>query len=230
MNTERIFINDKDILDYGAKALRDTLKIGGTSVENDYFQGRNRTHYTLMQTTFGLKQIDFTLVYQDKYQRRAEENRSKLEAVMFNGCEIYLPNGFYYRAMLQSIGSASTKGVDGNLVLIEVAYQFLAIQHDEMETIENGASFTAKGTTPKMDCILSVTVGATASSYSLGGAVFGSVQAGDVLIVDGINKRFLKNGAWTTATSWITFPSVTSGHNSFTALDPVKVQYYPCYI
>lgn len=230
MNTERIFINDKDILDYGAKALRDSLVVGGTSVENDYFQGRNRTHYTLMQTTFGLKQLEFTLVYQDQYQHNAELNRSKLEAVMFNGCEIYLPNGFYYRSMLQSIGSASTKGVDGNLVLIEVAYKFLAIQHDEMETIENGASFEAKGTMPKMDCILSVTVGTSASSYSLGGAVFSNVQAGDVLSVDGINKRFLKNGTWTTATSWITFPSVTSGHNSFTASDPVKVQYYPCYI
>ena len=230
MNTERIFVNDKDILEYGARALRDSIKIGGTSVENDYFQGRNRTNYTLMQTTFGLKQIDFTLVYKDQFLRNAALNRSKLERIMFDGCELHLPDGFYYRSMLTSIGSAATKGVDGKQVLIEVTYQLLGIQHDKLVTIDNGASFIAKGTMPKMDCILSVTVGSSAASYTLGGAVFSNVQAGDVLVVDGINKRFLKNGAWTTATSWITFPSVTSGQNSFTASDPVKVQYYPCYI
>ena len=229
MNTERMYINDRDILDYGAKALRD-IKVGGTVITNDYFQGRNRTHYTLMSTTFGLKSISFSLVFEDKFLRNAAENRSKLEAEMFSGCEIHLPDGFYYRCMLDSIGEAETKGVDGQQIIIQVAYKLSGIQHDPLVTVENGSSFIATGTMPKMDCILSVTVGANASTYTLGGATFSNVHAGDVLVVDGINKRFLKNGAWTTATSWITFPYVSMGHNSFTAQDTVKVQYYPCYI
>lgn len=230
MNTERIYINDKDILEYGAKALRDSIKVGGTSVTNDYFQGRNRTHYTLMQTTFGLKPLEITIVYMDERLERAALNRSKLEADMFAGCEIHLPDGYDYRAMLDEIGSAVTRGVDGNMVHIEVSYKFKAIQHKPLVTVEDGTSFIAEGTMPKMDCRLSVTVGADTATYQLGGAVFSNVHAGDELVVDGIYKRFLKNGAWTTATSWINFPFVTSGQNAFTASDPVHVEYYPCYI
>ena len=230
VNIERIYINDRDILQWGARALRDSIKVGGTKVENDYFQGRNRTHYTLMQTTFGLKPVEFTLVFSDQRLNNAMLKKSEFEAEIYGGCEIHLPDGFYYRAMLTNIGSDKVVGVDGDLVLIEVPYTFSAIQHDELEIVPDGTSFLVKGTMPKMDCRLQVTVGANADSYTLGGAVFGSVQAGDVLVVDGINKRFLKNGAWTTANSWVNFPSVTSGQNAITALDTVQVEYYPCYI
>ena len=229
MNTEKMFINSIDIAEYGARALRDIV-IGGTEITNDYFQGRNRTNYTLMSTTFGLKPVSFTLVYIAQTLRLAMENKSKLEANMFNGCEIYMPDGFYYRSMLEKIGQADIKGVDGSQVKVAVPYEFSAIQHDELVTIADGTSFIAAGTMPKMDCILSVTVGTTASHYYLGGADFGSVSAGDVLVFDGINKRFLKNGAPTTATSWVSFPFVTAGQNAFTALDTVKVEFYPCYM
>jgi hypothetical protein len=229
MNTERVYINDIDIIDFNAKALRD-YTIGGTPIENDYFQGRNRSNYTLMSTTYGLKPINITFVYQGDSRREASLNRSRLEAQLFDVFELYLPDGFYYRCMLDSIGEAETKGADGFGVMTSVKYKFLGIQHDPLVTIEDGTSFTAEGTLPKMDCILSVTVGASASSYYLGGAVFSNVQAGDVLVVDGIYKRFLKNGAPTTATDWVSFPSVRMGQNSFTAFDTVKVEFYPCYV
>lgn len=230
INRERIFINDVDISEYGAKALRNSIKIGGTKIDNDYFQGRNRTHYTLMATTYGLKTVGFTLVFIAKRLRRALEQKSKCEASMFNGCEIHLPDGFYYRCMVESIDEASISGVDGLEVLVECQYEFSGIQHDKLEVVEDGAEFYAKGTMPRMDCILEVTVGTSADSYSLGGATFGAVSVGDVLQFDGINKRFLKNGAPTTATDWVSFPYITSGLNQITALDTVKVTYYPCYI
>lgn len=228
--TERIFINDTDIADYGAKALRNSISVGGSTIKNDYFQGRNRSHYTLMSTTYGLKDVKFTLVFEANTFRLAKENKSKLEAQLFGESEIYLHDGFYYRCMLEKIGQEELHGADGFGVVVSCNYQLSGIQHDPMVEVENGTSFIAKGTLPKMDCILSVVVGANAASYTLGGAVFSNVQAGDVLVVDGIYKRFLKNGAPTTATSWISFPSVTGGQNSFTASDIVNVKYYPSYI
>lgn len=229
VNTERVYINGKDIIDYGAKALRDYV-IGGTPIDNDYFQGRNRSHYTLMSTTYGMKTINITIVYFDETMRKASLNRSRLEAEMFNGFELYMPDGFYYRSILESIGEAETKGADGEGVAIEVKYKFLGIQHDPLVTIPDGTSFIAEGTLPKMDCRLSVTVGADADNYTLGGATFNNVHQGDVLVVDGIYKRFLKNGAPATATGWTGFPSVTMGQNAFLARDTVKVEFYPCYI
>ena len=229
INTEKMFINGKDIEDFGAKALRE-YKVGGTAITNDYFQGRNRTNYTLMDTTFGLKSLTFTLVFHGKYQRDAALYKSECEAEMIEGCEIFMPDGFYYRCMLDSIGDSEIKGVDGEQVIISAAYKLSGIQHDELVVVDNGSSFHASGTMPKMDCRLSVVVGANASSYTLAGAVFSNVVAGDVLVFDGINKRFLKNGAPTTASEWIKFPSVVPGYNSIVATDPVKVEYYPCYV
>lgn len=230
MNNERIFINNIDILQYGARALRDTIIIGGTPVTNDYFQGRNRSSYVLMSTTFALKPVSFTLVFSANDMRTAFENKSLFEAQAFNGCELYMPNGFYYKCMLDSIGDESTKGADGVGVFVECAYKFLGIQHDAMITIDDATSFIAKGTLSRMDCIVMATVGADATSYELGGATFKNVVAGDVLVVDGINKRFLKNGAPTVATNWIGFPFVKSGVNAFLATDVVTVRYYPCYM
>lgn len=228
--TEKILVNGTDISTYGAKALRKSISVGGTAITNDYFQGRNRSNYTLMATTYGLKPVKFTLAYSALTLREAKEQKSALEAELFGLSEISLPDGFMYRCLLDNIGDEEIAGVDGLGVIVTCAYKFSGIQHDAMVTVADGSSFTAIGTLPKMDCILTVTVGADADTYELGGAVFSDVKAGDVLTVDGIAKRFLKNGAWTTADSWITFPFVKAGNNVFQALDTVEVKYYPCYI
>lgn len=228
--SERVFVNNKDIYELGVRVPRDSISVGGVDIENDYFQGRNRSHYTLMATTYGLKPVKFKAVVFADHVRDAKLRKSEFESMLYGNPEIYLPDGFYYRCMLEKIGDEAIKGVDGLGVMIECDYQLKGIQHDQMETVVNGASFKAKGTLPRMDCTLTVTVGANASQYELGGAVFNNVVVGDVLVVDGILKRFLKNGAWTTADSWITFPYVVPGANSFTANDTVKVEYYPSYI
>lgn len=227
---EKIYINGHDIEEYGAKALRDSIKIGGSEIRNDYFQGRNRTQYILMDTTHGLKPVGFTLVYIGQNLHEVKEKKSMCEAEMFSGCELYMPDGFYYRCMLNSIGEDETKGVDGVEVLIECTYKLLGIQHGELIEVANGTRFYAKGTVPKMDCCLEVMVSTSAEHYYLAGADFGAVTAGDVLTFDGIKKRFLKNGAPTTAEEWINFPFVKSGLNQFIAADAPKVTYYPCYL
>lgn len=227
---EKIFINDKDIASFGAKALRDSIKIGGTAITNDYFQGRNRTNYTHLDTTYGLKPVGFTLVYIGKSLHETLEKKSMCEMEMFGGCEIYMPDGFYYRCMLKEIGEHTTKGVDGVEVLIECAYKLRGIQHERLIEVLNGAEFYARGTFSQMDCCVEVTVSQDAEHYYLAGADFGAVEVGDVLTFDGIKKRFLKNGAPTTAKEWISFPSVKSGLNQFIAADVPKVTYYPCYL
>lgn len=230
MGAEIILINGTDIATYGAKALRNSISVGGTKIENDYFQGRNRSHYTLMSNTYGLKPVKFSLAYSADDLNTAKLHKSQLESELYGVSEIKLHDGFYYRCMLEDIGSEEIRGNDDSGVIVTCSYQLKGIQHGDMVTVADGSSFTAIGTLPRMDCILTATVSANANSYELGGAVFSNVRAGDVLTVDGIAKRFLKNGAWTTATSWISFPYVKVGQNVFTAADTVEVKYYPCYI
>ena len=84
---------------------------------------------------------------------------------------------------------------------------------------------------PFTDARLTATVGTSAAAYTLGGATFGSVTAGDVLVFDGIDGKITKNGANAAASvSWTEFPQLVPGKNTITAPDAVTVEYYPTYI
>lgn len=225
------YINNVDPASYGVLPLRE-YTVGGTSITNEIFQGRNRSSYRQLSKVYGQKPITFTLVYPGTTYREAKLLQSTVESLMWGVVELFLPDGFYYTATLQSIGEGTPEGVDGNQVLISVEYSFNGMQHDPLVTVENAAAgFINPGTLPFADCVCSVTASAAASSYQLAGATFQNVQQGEQLVVDGINGRLLRNGAPAPGNvTFTTFPSVTPGLNTFTAADPVTVQYYPCYM
>lgn len=225
------YINNVDPASYGVLPMLE-YSVGGTKIENDIFQGRNSSNFNLLAGVFGRKPISFTLVYPGKTHREAKLLRSTVEGWMWGKIELFLPDGFYYTATLESIGDGMPEGVDGNQVLISVEYSFNGIQHDPLVTVENAAAgFLNPGTLPYADCICSVTVGAAADTYQLAGTIFQNVTQGEQLTVDGINGRLLRNGAPAPGNvTFSKFPQVTPGQNSFSALDPVTVQYYPCYM
>lgn len=222
-------IGDHDPEEYGAMLQQDYI-IGGTAVTNTIFQGRNRTGYTLLAGVFGRKLISFTLTYQGRTERECALLRSTVESWMWGKVELFMPTGFYYTSTLSSIGEATREGVDGVQVLMHVPYEFEGVQHGPMITVD-GASFLNPGTLPRSDCLVQTKVGTAASNYLLAGATFYNVTAGETLTVDGINGRLLRNGAPAPGNvAFISFPYVVPGKNSFTAKDPVTVQFYPCYI
>ena len=226
---ETIYINGQDIIKLGANGLRD-YTIGASEITNEYYQGRNRTSYTVLASFFGLKSISFTLGFSAKTRREALFAKSQVDGMLFGKSEIFMPDGFFYTCMLDGAGDVSWQGIEGIQILAQASYSLTGIQHDAMVTV-NGSEFYCTSTVPETDCILSVTVSEAADTYSLGGATFLNVQAGEKLVFDGINKRILRNGAPGAANvEWINFPSVVPGKNSFTALDPVTVQYYPTYL
>ena len=225
------YINEVNPEDYGALPLRE-YSVGGTAITNTTFQGRNRSSYRLLAAVYGQKPITLTLVYPGTTLREAKLLQSTVEGWMWGKIELYLPDGFYYTSTLQSIGDGVPEGVDGNQVLISVEYSFNGIQHDPLVTVKNAAAgFWNPGTLPYADCICSVTVGAAADTYQLAGATFQNVTQGEQLTVDGINGRLLRNGAPAPGNATFSkFPQVTPGQNSFSATDPVTVQYYPSYM
>lgn len=226
-NFFRIGKNDPE--QYGA-FLNQDYTISGTTVTNTTFQGRNRTSYTLLAAVFGRKAISFTLTYTAPTERLCALLRSTVESWMWGKVELYMPTGFWYTSVLTSIGDATREGVDGKGVLMHVQYSFEGIQHDPLVTVD-GASFINPGTTPQADCIVEATASKAAENYALAGASFANVTVGEKLTVDGINGRILRNGAPATGNVTFTkFPSVVPGKNSFTAVDPVTVSFYPCYL
>lgn len=226
---ESVYINGKNVLDYGANVLRE-YAIGGSAITNTVFQGRNRSSYRLLAGVYGRKSISFTLVYEGETQRHVYLKKSVIESWMWGKCEVLMPNGFYYTCTLDSIDDSSFEGQEGNQILAETKYTLSGIQHDALMTVP-GETFYNPGTLPYTDCSVSVTVGSAAPSYALAGATFSNVSAGESLEVDGINGRVLRNGAPAPGNvTFIRFPQVTPGQNSFTAPDPVTVQFYPSYL
>lgn len=225
------YINGNDPVQYGALPLRE-FSVGGTAITNTPFQGRNRSSYRLLAAVYGRRSITLTVVYPGKTYREATLLRSTIENWMWGKIELCLPDGFYYTCTLDSIDAGTPTGQEDNEVLISVGYSFSGIQHDPLVTVENAAAgFWNPGTLPFADCICSVTVGAAADTYQLAGATFKDVTKGEQLTVDGINGRLLRNGAPAPGNvTFVRFPQVVPGQNSFSALDLVTVQYYPCYI
>lgn len=224
-----VAINGTDLSERGVDMLRD-YSIGGTTITNTIFQGRNRSSYRLLAGVYGQKAISFTLVYAGRTYREAALNRSAIESMLWGKVEISMPDGFSYTSTVQSIGEGTIYGQEDNQILIEVPYELQGIQHDPLMTVAGG-NFYNPGTLPYTDCSVSVTAGAASSIYQLAGATFHDVKAGERLEIDGINGRILRNGAPAPGNvDFIRFPQVTPGQNSFLAPDPVTVSFYPSYI
>lgn len=226
-----MLINGEPLHSYGGSSLLN-YTIGETPVDNNILQGINRTSWSLLKSTFGLRKITVTIVFEGDSLRAAKIQRSRLNGAIFGKCEIYIPgDGFFYTAYCDSMGEETLVGIGEHTAKIKAKYAFVGIRHDALvSTTVNGGVFCVS-TMPYTDARLTATVGTAAASYQLGGATFANVAAGDVLTFDGIDKTILRNGvADASGVSWIHFPALQPGYNGITCPDPVTVEYYPTYI
>ncbi len=219
-------IDGRDIeLEFGARLL-DSYKVSGTPIEATYFQGRNRTMFNLTACTYGLKDVELPFVMYGKDREDISKKKSQLVWLCYGKKELYLPDGFFYTSVLVDAGEISWRGpCIGEFTLV-----FKGVQHGPYTEVY-GPFVYCEGTMPQTDCILCATVTSAAERYPLGDAYFLDVQRGDVLIMDGINKRVLVNGApAATRCEWTCFPFLTPGENEVVCGDCVQIGYYPCYI
>lgn len=212
-------------------AILQDFEVGPAEITTDQWNGVNRTNFTLLKQQFGLRPVSITVaVYGETYQD-AELSLSRLQLSLWGVADIALPDGFSYFVCLSGSNSTPERVGPGTAdTIITATLSMTGYRHGAMVTA-TGPAIQCSSTTPQTDCILSVTVGAAASSYQLGGATFPNVTQGETLTFDGINKRILRNGApGALGVTWINFPYLTPGANTVTAADPVTVQYYPCYL
>ena len=228
-----LLINGTPLDTYGGAALL-SYSIGETSIKNETFQGINRSKWHLLKSIFGLRQVKITIIFTGPSRREVALQRSKLNGALFGASELYISDdGFFYDVSLESCGAEVLIGEGAREVKIKSDYTFTGTRRDALvtETIPGGGSIFCASTLPYTDARLTVTVGASASSYTLGGATFGAVAAGDVLVFDGIDGKITKNGANAAASvSWTEFPALVPGENTITAADAVTVEYFPTYI
>lgn len=223
------YINGTPLSSFSA-VLQD-FSVSAVQVTSSQWQGVNRTNFTLLKQQFGLRSITLSVGVFGQSFADAAIMLSKLNLALWGKADITLPDGFSYFCVLDGSGDAPERvGPGTGETGLIASFSLTGYRHGPIITT-TGPTVYCPSTTPQTDCILSVTVGAAADSYTLGGATFPNVTQGEQLVFDGINKRILRNGAPVAAgVEWINFPYLTPGENAVSAADPVTVQFYPCYM
>lgn len=181
-----------------------------------------------LSTEYDLRTITLPLHLFGPTRRDAAIQKSRLDAALASDpVELLLPNGLYYTASLDSAGDTTEFTLDGTQ--LECTYQFLGYAHDPLmiQQVSDG-QFFATGTSPAMACRLSCVVGKSTPSYQMAGVTWTNVNAGDRLVVDGLEKRVLCNGVNAiNQTDLVSWPTLRPGLNHLVAPDTLTVAYYP---
>ena len=215
-------INEQDVAVFGAHLTMD-YTVGGYEIDSSAFMGRKRSTFILLNHTTGFKEIVVPIVFDKK---PVTVNKDRFEALAFSGkVEMEMDDGQLFTAYLSEIGEITYIHPD----LIESEYVLIGVRHGRKRTVHANTLF-CESTLPWTDCILTATVGTTGKNYQIGPVVFPSVTSGQVLVVDGINKRILVNGAPAAELAeWMVLPSLSPGLNAIDCADPLTVEYYPAY-
>lgn len=229
-----LLVNGRPLSDFGGKMLLD-YSIGETPLDNSVFQGVNRTSWHLLKSIFGRRSITMTIVFTGETVHEAKLLRSMFNGEIFGKTDLFIhDDGFFYSVTCDSMGPEVIEGIGERTASVKSTYKFTGIRHGELQTETipaGGGDMLCRSTMPFTDAKLTVTVGTTASYYNFGGASFGPVTAGDVLVFDGIDGKITKNGSnYAASTWWQDFPRLVPGKNHLDALDAITVEYYPAYL
>ena len=221
-------INKIPVSKYGAKMHADYI-VSGAQITSTYQKPRNGSTFVVVGHEAGIKTLTIKLDVFGRSPTDTKRKISELDSLASSGkVEITLPDGFAYTAVLQSI----TPPVRITDCIYTCSYVFVAVQHEDMiRMVTDDGYIFANGTMPRMDCVLKTAVGAAANSYNFAGVTFTGVKAGDVLVLDGITKRVLVNGApGAQKCNLGEFPYLAPGSNHIICPDTVTVEYYPAYL
>ncbi len=235
--TEKIarepMINNRLFSEFGACALAD-YEVGETELTNAVYLGRNRTSWAQLDTTFGMRSLRITVKFFAPEMQECTMLKSLFDGALYGKNELWLPDGYWYSVYTESFGAAAVEADTERGAIISAAYSLKSIRHAELETAALSAGenkLRCISTMPYTDARFSTQVTQAAAQYTLGGAVFKNVTAGEFLVFDGINKRILRNGTDNALNvSWVDFPRLTPGFNQIACAGPTTVQYYPTYI
>jgi hypothetical protein len=226
-NPYTIFIDGVNVADHAA--LVESYTIGGTPVKPSVYLGRNRTTPRELARTIGMRSVSFSLFFQAKTQRELALHKSELDAQLVGLPDLHMPDGFYYRCSVDSIGALEILGVEEKGVIGLASYQLQGIRHDPLTTVE-GNTVHALGTMPQMDCRLTCAASQDYDALQVGPVVFAYVPGGAVVVADGIDGLLQVNGSPAVGATITRLPYLVPGDQTIPCPEPLIVEYYPTWI
>lgn len=226
------YIDGQGASAFGARLLT-SYTVGGVSLERSRVLPAAGLRFIPAGSRVGLREISLPVHIYGQNPRDAAQRKSALDAALLaDPVELALPDGFLYTASLDKIGAVTELSADG--CILAGSYTLSGFRHDLLETVRlpaGGGTLYARGTAPAMECRISCTVGSTADSYQMAGILWVDLQAGDLLVLDGIRRAVTKNGKNALNQCDLTrWPLLAPGKNTLTAPDALTVEYTPIWL
>lgn len=238
-----MLINGKDIAAFNARLQHFT--VSGTAVTNNTsIAGDLAAMPDLYFTTFAPRTLTVTMTFfprtvgSDSRSTSipdrlhiATANMIRFESLLIGKIvEIYLPDGYYYTALVQSLPAADFDSTGEH----DITYTFNAIRHlrKEFKRVDSGGKINCLSNTNTRFVIKAVFSQAH-ESVAICGVVVKNLSAGDEVIIDSVNGLITCNGDNKFLdTEFYDFPVLTPGENviSCTAEDAqLQVTYTPVF-
>lgn len=215
------------LYEFGAK-LQSYPEIRPSKPDTEVFQGSGRSSIQLLMNRRSYKQMHCVIDFLELSGYERTRRQSDFEALFVGDdpVEIDFGDGFFYRAVLTGVSDAKTVGE----YITTVEYQFIVTRHTQIQELiiePNGGAFRCESNVRKTDCTIylphTLWSGGTLVLIELNKPqqewVLQENFDGDILL-DGVNKRFLKqtaSGTWkniASKLSWTDFPYLIPGENS----------------
>lgn len=238
-----MLINGVDVKSFNARV--QTYSVSGTAVTNSTASAETLIVMpALYYVKFGPRTLTITLTFFPRAAgsdarntsiperlHRATENITKFESMIVGKVvEIYLPDGYYYTALVQTLPAATFDATGEH----DVTYTFLAIRHlqEKSRTVSPNGKVNCLSNT-ETRCVITASFSQAHESVTLCGVVINNITAGAVLVIDSVNGLITCNGVNKFLdTDFYDFPLLSPGENiiSCSAADAsIRVTYTPVF-
>ena len=238
-----MLINGVDIKTFNARL--QTYSVGGTAVTNNTAAAESLVVLpALYYVNFGPRTLNITLTFFPRTVgsdsrntsiperlHRATDNIIRFESLIVGKVvEIYLPDGYYYTALVQSLPAPSFDSTGEH----DVTYTFLAIRHlpARKAAVSVGGTIKCISNTDTK-CVIAASFSQAHETITLCGVIINNITANDVVVIDSVNGLITCNGVNKFLdTEFYDFPLLSPGENiiSCTATDAsLQVTYTPVF-
>lgn len=238
-----MMINGLDISGFNARLQHYT--VSGTAVTNNTSSASDLVVMPdLYYSTFGPRTLTITLTFFPRMAgsdsrrtsiperlHRATENMIRFESlIVAKVVEIYLPDGYYYTALAQSLPAADFDSTGEH----DVTYTFVAIRHlgRITENVSPGGKIKCLSNTATR-FVLTASFSQAHESVTLCGVIVNDISANDVLVIDSVKGLITCNDVNKFSdTEFYDFPFLSPGDNiiNCTAAEAqLQVSYTPVF-
>lgn len=202
--------------------------VGACDYENGYMMPPNSMFPVKLDGNVGLRPIELEMDFEGDSISEIVMNISNLTAALHKNAEIFLPDGFYYTCVFDSVSTPEEQAP----WIMRVTFSFLGVRHKELKK----QSFTQSGKmfvhgNYKTAAIIKITPQEGTTEIKVNGITVKDLKG--PVVIDGIRMTVMENGLNKFKDTDITeFPSLECGENDVTVEGSavVEISYYPIFL